>query len=119
MVNHVLREVSDVASVGRALDVQMEVFSAGLSYPCTPTGCEIEHVLAALKSNWNISVEATPFSLITKRQLVNHLATLAKAVALLPLPNFTTVLIGPFVAWMALAKPGPEGAVFDFEGTWQ
>jgi hypothetical protein len=101
------------------LDVQMEVFSAGLSDPCTPTGCEIEHVLAALKSNWNISMKASPFSLIGKRQFVNNLAALAKAVALLPLSNLTTVLIGPFVSWVALAKPKPEGAVFDFEGTWQ
>lgn len=118
MVNHVLRKIRDVASVRRALDVQMEVFSAGLSYPCTPTGFEIEDVLAALKSNWNIWVKATPFSFIGKRLFVNNLATLAKAVALLPIPNLTTVLIGPFVAWLALAKPKPEGAVFDFEGTW-
>jgi hypothetical protein len=97
----------------------MEVFSAGLSHPCAPAGCEIEDVLTALKNNWNISVKATPFSLIGERQFVNDPATLAKAVALLPLPNLTTVPIRPFVAWVALAKPEPEGAVFDLEGTWQ
>jgi hypothetical protein len=71
----------------------MQVLAASLSYPCTPTGCEIDYVLAVLKGDWNLKVEALPFSLIWKGQFVNDLAALTKTVALLPLPNFTTVMI--------------------------
>ena len=112
MVYHVLREVGDVAPVGRPLDVQIKVFTASLSYPCTPTGCEIDHVLAVLKGDWNLAVEANPVSFNWKGQLVNDLSTLAKASALLPLPDFSAVLISPFAAWVAFTKPEPEGAVF-------
>ena len=98
----------------------MDVFLAtSLSYPLTPTGCEIDYVLTALERDWHFEVKSIPFSLIWKSQFVSDLAALIKAIALAPLPNFATVTICTFIARVAFAEPRPERTVFDLEGTGQ
>jgi hypothetical protein len=98
-------KVRDVASIGRPLDVQMQVLAASLSDPRTPTGREIDYVLAVLKGDWNLKLEAFPLSLIWKGQFVNNVAAPTKTVALLPPPDFTTVMIRTLITGVACAEP--------------
>jgi hypothetical protein len=110
-------DVCNKATVWARADVQVEIrfLAVRVRHPRTPTRCKVEHVFPVHIGQWDLGLETRPLPFFRVNCGVIFLFASTESVALLPVPDFSALLVVSCCAFEITIEPEPKRSVLQYQ----